>query len=56
MAKMTLARDTLAEQVASYMRAHIARNHLRPGDPTAAEDAMTAIALGAAAPRHQAHD
>lgn len=34
---MMLARDTLAEQVASYMRAHIARNHLRPGDPLPAE-------------------
>jgi hypothetical protein len=40
----------------SHMRAHIARNHPRPGDPAAAEDAMTAIALVAAVPRHQAHD
>jgi DNA-binding FadR family transcriptional regulator len=37
MAKRGLARSTLAEQVASHMRDHIAKNQLRPGDPLPAE-------------------
>lgn len=36
-AKRTLARSTLAEQVASHMREHIAKNQLRPGDILPAE-------------------
>jgi GntR family transcriptional regulator, transcriptional repressor for pyruvate dehydrogenase complex len=37
MAKRGLARSTLAEQVASHLRDHIAKNQLRPGDPLPAE-------------------
>jgi GntR family transcriptional regulator, transcriptional repressor for pyruvate dehydrogenase complex len=36
-AKRGLARSTLAEQVASHLRDHIAKNQLRPGDPLPAE-------------------
>ena len=36
-AKRALARSTLAEQVASHLREHIARNQLRPGDTLPAE-------------------
>jgi DNA-binding FadR family transcriptional regulator len=37
MARRGLARSTLAEQVASHLRDHIAKNQLRPGDPLPAE-------------------
>lgn len=36
-AKRGLARSTLAEQVASHLRDHIAKNQLRPGDTLPAE-------------------
>lgn len=43
LAKRTLTRDTLAEQVASHLRDHIARNQLRPGDPLPAEIELSQV-------------
>jgi DNA-binding FadR family transcriptional regulator len=40
-AKRTLARSTLAEQVASHLREHIARNQLRPGDSLPGETELS---------------